>query len=759
MQRYFNNVTDHSGNRVVGAAVAVYDADGGLATIYSDDGLTTTGNPLTTDSNGEFGFYAANGVYSLTISRAGSAIKTVPGILLEDIGGALGAASVGFIQSGAGSVPRTALDKLRDLISVEDFGAVGDGATDDYAAVQAALAAAAGRRVFFSRVYRMAGGTPVIASNTHVTFLPGAALIQPNKGAYAGFAIAPGSQNITIEGADIRGPYYGVGPAAWVGTGLTATVDGDTWAAHLAENIGIDVRGRWYQRQTLGYNAAQMGALTDANSRIRIERCRIDGFGQSGILADQCTNLWIERNAIFFCGRDGVRMYGAVRTVVRGNVVGNLGPGYDGDYPNWNVYGVTATRVFGNATVPDANSAIFRPSEDVLVEGNHIYNCHTWKSLDTHGGVNVRFVGNHCVNSYIGIGADQAGTDNEDGINPVRGLIVANNLLESSGAQYMRAGMTLYGHDGTTQAIVDVSVTGNVIKGYGGSDTDGAISVSNGRRLTINGNTIKDAPRAAICLDNVAEDIAISGNIVNDPRMYVTVAVTAGGSGYTDIPTVTFTGGGGAGMKAVALVTGGSVTGISIVHPGTGYTSAPTVSITGGGGSGATAAATLNTGYGVLSQTATATATINNNIFRNETQAGMRAISLQAPSAGYGVKVGNENRFMGTVTKVYPSLASEAGGSFGRIPHAIARVNSAGSITSSIGIASVTKTGTGTYSVVLSTAASSINNLIPDATPYGSLNVARASMVDASSLTVTTATTAGAAADAAFVLTVWNVSP
>ena len=84
------------------------------------------------------------------------------------------------------------------------------------------------------------------------------------------------------------------------------------------------------------------------------------------------------------------------------------------------------------------------------------------------------------------------------------------------------------------------------------------------------------------------------------------VSVTSGGAGYTTAPTVSFTGGGGSGATATAIVKDGAVTRIDIVKVGKDFTTTPTVVITGGTSSGANP-----------STVATATANLDNDLVRD----------------------------------------------------------------------------------------------------------------------------------------------
>ena len=87
MQKYQDSVlTTLNGTTVPlnGATVTVNVAGGGLATIYATNAGAPLSNPTTTDTNGLFFFYAADGHYDIILSKTGYATITRSDILIED---------------------------------------------------------------------------------------------------------------------------------------------------------------------------------------------------------------------------------------------------------------------------------------------------------------------------------------------------------------------------------------------------------------------------------------------------------------------------------------------------------------------------------------------------------------------------------------------------------------------------------------------------------------------------------------------------
>jgi len=135
------------------------------------------------------------------------AATTVQGAINEivsDLAASGGSALVGFLQAGTGATTRTGQSKFREVVSVKDFGAVGDFVsstgvgTNDLVAIQAAFdyAASIGNcKVIIpaGKYYLGAGTHPNAAANTNIQLLLGSQ------------TVANAANNITV---DFQGTLY-----------------------------------------------------------------------------------------------------------------------------------------------------------------------------------------------------------------------------------------------------------------------------------------------------------------------------------------------------------------------------------------------------------------------------------------------------------------------------------------------------------------------------------------------------------------------
>lgn len=173
---------DANGNPLVGGKLYSYAAGTTtpLATYADYDGTTTNTNPVILDSRGEADVWLSSSYYKLKLTDSNNVeIWTVDHIggfatmadvtaainaLTASLAASSGSSLIGFIQAGTGAVATTAQAKMRETISVKDFGAVGDDTHDDTTNIQAAInyANTIGGDVYFpAGVYRITNGLTI----------------------------------------------------------------------------------------------------------------------------------------------------------------------------------------------------------------------------------------------------------------------------------------------------------------------------------------------------------------------------------------------------------------------------------------------------------------------------------------------------------------------------------------------------------------------------------------------------------------------
>lgn len=177
---------DNNGDPLSGGKIYTYAAGTTtpLVTYTSRDGLTPNANPIILDAAGrtpqqiwstegllyKYVVADSNDVVIRTWDNIGGSV--VASDLAQDLASttdnAKGDALIGFKQSNTagfltGAVGRTVNAKLQEIVSVKDFGAVGNGVADDTAALQAAITASYGKTLL------VPAGTYLISARLNIT--------------------------------------------------------------------------------------------------------------------------------------------------------------------------------------------------------------------------------------------------------------------------------------------------------------------------------------------------------------------------------------------------------------------------------------------------------------------------------------------------------------------------------------------------------------------------------------------------------------
>jgi hypothetical protein len=446
---------DSNGRPLAGGSVYFYIPNTStFKNTWQDEGKTTLNtNPVVLDASGEAIIYGdgqyrqvVNDVHGnliwdqLTDSPALNSelqtLSTQVQALTAGLAAPSGSSQIGFIQAGSGAVARTAQDKEREIVSVNDFGAVGNGINDDTLKIQAAIdavSAAGGGKVVLLAGYTyivsarnvtgIAVGVAGIVLKDNVTLqIDGTLKVKANS-------YGPGAFYGAIRSLDV-----GLNNAAIIGSG---TVDGNKsnqTASNQCSNIylvctfNVRVNGI-YSLNPNGMGIQLTSVTGSTHTACAVTNCFVNGSTNIGIQVSHALSCVITNNRITTCTNNGIDVYGENGTVspddgiitISDNVVAGTLVG---------VFVETSTRVSvtGNAvdgsTMGYAVNRVNGAPSLITFSGNTCSTCPTGISItgDTAG---VQVNGNTFGFSSVGLQLGGGGGN-------ISYVVATNNLFSPS---------------------------------------------------------------------------------------------------------------------------------------------------------------------------------------------------------------------------------------------------------------------------------------------------------------------------------------
>lgn len=466
------------GSLLVGGKLYTYEAGTTtpLATYTDSTGATANTNPIILSVRGEANVWLGTSSYKFVLKDSNDVlIWTVDNIstpqgLIDALSASLAAASgsslIGYSPSGAGAVTTTVQAKLRQTISVKDFGATGDGTTDDTVAFQNALTAATGKTLYVpAGTYICTGLT--IYSGTHLYGdSPATSIIKAKS--------TLGATTPLLKNPNQSGTAY-----VYTDSGISISnikFDGNNLGPRTAELVSFGKVQDLNITNCYVYNVQYIGIAVAGCLAVSVNQCLFTECGSDSVLAEGGAAIWMGPAA------DTTKSYDV--SVNESSFISN----------NWSAMYANGDRLSINGNYLSANkeSGIFMTGSNNVISNNWISG-QTKKNISASGieaggnyhTISGNFIGDcddYCIaltdtqfvtltgNSLFNPSRDSATYPNASCVGiisltaspdqPRYILIVGNNMLAPSNDAY--AAVYFYG---TSSAPQYVTISDNQMNG------------------------------------------------------------------------------------------------------------------------------------------------------------------------------------------------------------------------------------------------------------------------------------------------------